>query len=154
MHISVSTDSNDRHCWPLITASDICVKAKRCTTVCEAYSKQTSAWLSIETSVASIAAAPLASAAGTTVGSASGLPSFHRTSFVHNQTAAQEVSPVAGRNRPLGLVIVRNLDETESARLAGKAVHHDVDGIGVEYRLSEPVSQFRFTRLIWQITYE
>src|ERR1700693_4949019 len=59
----------------------------------------------------------------------------HRSGLVHHQRPAHELFAVAGLDRSVRRSVVRELGESKAARLTGKLVANDLDGIGVNRRL-------------------
>jgi hypothetical protein len=95
------------------------------------------------------ATAPLAPASATPA-----FPRHHWTCFVYYESAAHEISPVAGFDGAIGCRIVADLDESEPSGLAREPVAHHVHAIHGDTRLRKEIRYIGFGSRIGEIAYK
>ena len=101
---------------------------------------------------ATAASSPTTSATARTAAAAT-TPAFrHGTRFIHHQSAAEEILPVAHGDGTLCFAVVFEIDKSETARLAGEAIPNDLDRVGTETRAREPILQLCFGGLVGQVS--
>jgi hypothetical protein len=100
------------------------------------------------TSASVAAAMPAASAAVTsTPAAASAATAFSLgASFVDDKVPAAEILAVEGVDGAVGVFVVGNLDEGETARLPGKTIANEIDTRGSNTDLSKPLLHLFFRR--------
>ena len=93
------------------------------------------------------------SATARTAAAATATAAFrHGTRFIHNQSAAEEILPVAHGDGTLCFAVVFEIDKSKTARLAGEAIPNDLDRVGTETRACEPILQLCFGGLVGQVS--
>jgi hypothetical protein len=99
-------------------------------------------WTAAATSATATATGPSASAFA------------HRPGFIHHQRTTEKILAIAGLNGAIGFFVVTELREPESARLTGKLIADDLNGIRLKSVPREPVLQLGFTGLVRKVAYK
>ena len=107
-----------------------------------AASTPTTAASTVSTLASASATTPATGSAATTATPTAGSSASafaHRAGLIHYQRTAQKILAIAGLNGSLGFFIVAEFREPEAARLTGKLIADNLNGIGLKSVPREPV---------------